>query len=498
VWLFLASSLLLMIALRVPSILTHREASRYSTGDSAGHVGLWREVRKVGVAAVGPNRQFMFDGPGYPLGFHWLLGILFRSEKDLFRFGVFVPLVCDISLLLFAAVVGNYVGVSHWEWLLLVSVSPSLWANLGRASHISERAFGSLFGNVYLVSVVLAIAHGGLLPWIGVLLGMAVISVSSKFGIQSLLFYSSMASLLLLDWRPLAILAGAWFLSNALLLGYPWKVLKGAWTYSWFYFSELMRRNPESSRNYYLELLAFPQSNSTKKLKSNWVVRAATDSPLHLLLVMIFVGGIGSGNGWRELALAGLVLSLVIAIPGLTFLGESYRYLEFSIVAAFLAVASGLDNFLLFFLLFTVFLALTIKVSVIDVIRRSRASTGNSDEFAALGDFFAPMSRQTVVSAPGRISIYLSTRNESLTFPWMFSGVASGAAREKFLKLLSPEYPYPIMDIPKIQTIVPFDILVVDRDEAPRWAEYAENFGSDNLMYFTKRFIVIHVGPASE
>lgn len=491
--LYLAATAILMVALRLPGILVEKAKSVHSSGDIAGHLILLRAVRRGGARSLDANPQFIYDGPGYPVGFHWFLSRILRTEKSVLSLGFYVPLVFDLSLVLFASMVGIALEVNNWHWLLLFAVTPLLWSNIGRSSHISERAFGSLFGNIYLVSLVATLSNGSSFAWLGVIIGVAVVFTSSKFAMQAVTLHTFAISVSILNPTPVFILVATWLVVNTLLLGYPWKTLKGVWRFSTFYRNKLMHLHPEASRRFFGELIPKPNSFSGKKVKSNWVVRTFIDSPFHICVGLSIVFATASENLWVVVAISGVFLSLLIAVPGLTFLGESYRYLEFSIVAAFLALATSSGSSTLMLLTFLPFLALTAWVMVVRARTNGSASDASSAELMLLGNFFSQMSEHTVMCTPGRLGIYLGYRNEKLRFPWIMSAIGTNDSERKFLMTIGNEYPFPVKNYPLLQSLEPFDLVVVDRVEAPDWCLYVNGLKVGRKIYSSDRFVVIKV-----
>lgn len=478
----------LMVLLRIPQVIVERRNSVHSPGDISGHLLIHEAMRDLGVRGADHHPRFVFDGSGYPASFHWFCSKVFRSEKAFLRYGFFIPLFADATTVLLAASIGWQLGANNWSWLLLFAVSPILWSNAARASHINERAFGSLFGNLFMISMVFFLAHPSVMAGLGLVVGMSIVSTSSKFTLQAVAFVSLLYSLLSLDVTPILLAGLSWAIANLFLGGYPKTVLKGLVSHSRSYFQHLMKKKLETARNFPLEILLFWRTKG--QLTSNWIARALYESPLHLAVLGHVMISFQDVDSWMLLSLSSLMVSFIISLPKLTFLGEGYRYLEIGLVASFLFLALKVDNSVVLVSLMVLYSLMTVRDLVLRTLRRSKSGHLSDQSYAELRAHFSSYPRGKALSVPGRLSIFLGRCNPEIKHLWPLSHIVEGEAGAKFFGLLGDRYPYPIMDVPAIYEIEPFDLLVLDAYGAPDWASYAEHSEYLSKLWSNGRFHV--------
>lgn len=486
-------TLALMALLRMPQIFVERRNSLHSPGDISGHLLIHEAMREKGIEGADYNPRFLFDGSGYPAGFHWLCSKILRNEKVFLRFGFFIPLCADASTVVLAATIGWHLGAKNWGWLLLFAVSPLLWMNAGRASHINERAFGSLFGNIFMISLLFFVQKPSVIAGAGLLLGMALISSSSKFTLQAVTFVSVTYSIVSLNLFPMLLVVASWIIANFALLGYPKTVLKGLLSHSRHYRKHLMKKIPETARNFPKELGMFWRNRG--HLASNWLVRIFVDSPLHLVVLGYFVYFPELVDSWMILSLATVAVSLIVSLPPLTFLGESYRYLEVGLVGSFLFLAIHVDNLVLTLTLVGLFLFRSVQVQIFRLLRGAAGGQLIDQSYAELGTFFSSLPEGRALSVPGRLSIFLARCNPKVKHLWILSHVGEGASSDKFFEILGNRYPYPVRDVPGIYRLQPFEHLVVDTYAAPDWFEYAARLAYLSEIWGNGRFFVYRINP---
>jgi len=232
---------------------------------------------------------------------------------------------------------------------LLCAISPGV-LRVGSGPGVysgSPRPMGRLLFTIHIVSTYLALRTANV-AWLAVaIVAGAAVLIGAKFGTQVLVFFGLMFSVGVSGWYPIVLLA---CLTTALAVtrGRAWKVLAGQVRHSKFYYKYLqrvyLRSTAETARNYVEHAADALKGLAQGRLRHalGWYL---TDPFFPHLLVTVFpevivaavVATWNPTDATRFLGvwlLAGVLSFLLTRWEPLLFLGESERYLEYSLLPA--------------------------------------------------------------------------------------------------------------------------------------------------------------------
>ncbi len=455
------SALLLTFLSRCALTYMHHRGSRLTDGDAVAHLQYVRRLWETKGASVSLKHRYLLDSNDYPTGFHRILYWLRIPTEWLERFGGFLPTIFDLCLLGVIAVAVEMWGGPHHGWLLAFPLLRMWIANVGRASHFSERAFGVLMGNLYLFFLFAYLVESN--PWylIAALAPFFVLSASSKFAWQGTLGISLAFSLLALDPRPILITVAIAMLSFITTRGASWRVLKGLIRHSMWYRSYLAPRY-QGVQDRYKQLAEFMRAPSLKSgvllLLNNSLLKIISDNPLHLLLPFLF-----SGDLFSWWALSGILLCVVIATPPLSFLGEPERYLEFTALPTFV-LASRHPLFSWQGAVIMALLGVLYALHWYLVMRQNKDHNRKEDDLILLAKAIKTINDQTLLSIPLRTSFFMGLQNKTNRFVTLFANIGEGEMGERYERLMRDRYPFPGPNLSEIISEYQVDYLVVDED----------------------------------
>jgi hypothetical protein len=361
-WLGAAALLLFTFATRaLPTLVVANPAARGF--DALFHLFYIDAIRERGAEAFStlPRCTPHSAQISYPWGMHWLLARLPRRAVLAIE-----PLwggIVDCLLLLVLFAVGARAGLSGPQLLLaglLASTSPLLLsARPLRAFEITARGFGELL--FAAGSGALVFAHTGSDGWYAAaVLCFAVLALSSKFALQALFLvwvplgvWMASPTVALL---PFAAVAAAYLLSA----GHYHQVLVSHLRYLDYYAREMQwqhvslvgsssrlrgvrtaMQSPKQMALWAFNVSSGPAATFLVQAPALWVVVAA----------WVMGGAPPAGGGdpaaARLLALwavAPVFLMAAISLPGLRFLGEAHRYVNFAVLPFSLLAAAALST----------------------------------------------------------------------------------------------------------------------------------------------------------
>jgi len=433
-------------------------------GDQLGHYGLINEYRYTKGKPIDLSNRFLLERSDYPTGFHRFIYLLRIEPKFLIRFGKFLPTLMDALLLLLTGVSVWLFGGDEYVWLLLFPFLRMFWENDGRASHLSERAFGVFLGNLYLLLAVV-IGYKDEYWLVPIVVGVfCLISVSSKFSIQATLFMSVFLSAVNLT----PIYAALWVFSATLAAfltrGYSWKVMRGNVRHSAF--QRKLWSGPIKPVPYLQELFKVRASRSyLLSMDTNSILAGFINNPL-VVVVLVWAVGSGTYGPWFNWAVGGLFLTLVISYSKLQFLGEPQRYLEYATVPTFVFLSNLKVSAFPLFLSLIAFVCLTLLIIKFFLLMRFEgAPTTRSDELTNLGDWASTLGSRTILTDPIRLSFYLGSRNRELITLGFFTNIGGYKSSQTALKLRQNHFQLSIDGI-QIAEDYGVDLLVVEKSNS--------------------------------
>lgn len=462
---FLLSAILLLITRGIYALYLHKDTA-HTTGDAIVHLGFIKEYYKNRGKPVDPSYMYILDKADYPNGFHKIFYYLGVPIEKIERFGAYAPMFFDLFYLSLIAVAIKFFGGEAYEWLLFFPFLRVFWGNEGRAAHFSERAYGVLWGNIYLFCVVAGYLTSEPLWIIGAVLSFSVTGISSKFAWQSTAIFSIALSLFTLNFYFVFVFCVAVIVSIFLTKGYSLHVLRGVIRHSNFYREHLSPRNP-ALRNNYAEILDF--SVGIKR----YIYTFFTNSPLRIILdiplsvaaaFFIFLGT--SVSLFEIWFIAGCLIVLLISTKWLKFLGEPERYIEFFVLPTFVILSFFPILEFPMITLLCLFIATVVVLYHVAFIIFMEIRSNKKDEqnhLLLLSDFFKDIKDAVIITIPLRISYFLGYRNDGNRFVAVFSNVGEGKNNQEYRWLLKDRYPFVRGDLDELSRKYNLDYIVVHK-----------------------------------
>lgn len=440
-WSWFALVCCLLLLFRSTLLELDKSGAIVTDGDAAGHVGFVQEYYNSRERPISLADRFLLHGSDYPTGFHRLISFLRLRPNQLFRYGRFLPLVFDGWLLLVTITSVVAFGGANFEWLIFFPFLRMFWGNAGRSSHFNERAFGVLFGNVFVLSAVVYHILGMYQFIIVAIMAYTIISVSSKFAIQAVWIFSVALTVMTWNFVFMGILLLSFTFSAVVSRGHSLSVLRGLVRHSRWQ-RQMRREGKLLNQDWWSQITTV---RFTKKylyhLGHNSILRPFTDNPLTLPVAAIATMPTVDQR-WSWPALIGVAVCIAVSTRPLEFIGEPERYLEFAIVPTFVALSFVPVNELP--VLASLAAVATTAVLFPSALERARKRSWREQRGEALDDVAAWLLRQgpvTLVTDPGRTSIYLGLRARNAKFVWIFGNVGVGQAFADFSDLLH-QYPH--------------------------------------------------------
>ena len=407
-------------------------------GDVMTHLVLVDMTRRNGHRIPCETPQFLLSSEfDYPALYHKLLSYLPRSALE--RGEWLVSPVIEGIHAMFVYVAAGWLlmqtGVyevfpRHTAMAITVAwaCTPVLTWNPRRGSYLGERPFGHLFGHAFLfLLVVYSFTQE---PWvaIGIVGCSAIVTSSSKFAFQAIVFIGLVFAFLMGYWWSGVLVLGSVALSCILTGGYTLRVLRGIVRHSRFYATFLMHVH-DYTRNIHAEdLVVGIQQLLSGRLRT--ARSAFARHPLYRIVVLTpwlcgvalwtFFGESGTPAadamfGWVA---AAVLVAIATATDWLKFLGESERYLEFALLPLVILTVLVPPPFnpslfvgVLAWCLYRVFRGYW----------QSYTSTAVPTEMSSLFAWLAAQSHMTLIEIPGRLSFPIAYHTSHRSVWWFIN-----------------------------------------------------------------------------
>lgn len=342
--------------------------------DSYGHLYFVKEskVQKKGPFGEIATKIVGSAGIRAPFLWHWLIGF-FPFEKIL-QFQKWINPGIDAVFAVLIYLFALWIDLNKQSALfmtLLYLFTPMWFSRLSigsRLANFTPRLTSEVITNLFFVLTILPL---GIPIWLSLMCGALLSSfvlLSSKFGLQALLFLVPLTSLLAWDFVPIGALSFGILLTFALTKGGFLKTLKAQLTHLvWYFRKNLKGEVPISSRNSFAKLCA-PPSTGEGFLRHVGVILLRMVSfnsytsvliKMPVLFVALVLYGMSFLNGIDQSiahivapVIAAVIVFLLINWPPLLFLGEAERYLNhvaFFIVATAVVLVSATGLVLLLY-----------------------------------------------------------------------------------------------------------------------------------------------------
>jgi hypothetical protein len=451
----------------------------------------------------------------YPWGMHWLLARLPRGALM-----VVEPLwggIVDCLLLLVLFAVGARAGLDGPVLLvagLLAATSPLLLsARPLRSFEITARGFGELLFAAGSGAALFA-ALGSPLWYGAAVLCFAGVALSSKFALQALF----------LVWVPLGAWLGSWTLAllpfaavaaaYGLSLGHYHRVLVSHLRYLHYYAREMQWQHG-SLASPSARLRGLGAALGDPKRLALWAYGvssgpAATflvQAPALWLVVAAWMvhGAPPAGGGdpaaarfLAPWAVAPVFLMVVISIPGLRFLGEAHRYVNFAVLPFSLLAASALADapreWATAGLVTVLSLHLVMDLAYTAAFIRTKGTAGNDPHWADLVRALnAQAGPRSVLAVPLHLArrIAYETHHLADAGPGPTTPESIAAAR----LLWVGHHPFPNPDLRMLRARLGYDTAVIDKRAVRggaggrRAPEYP--VGDFHALYENERYLVL-------
>lgn len=434
-------------------------------GDAMTHLLLAEMIRRNAKRLPKRTPEFLLSGPqDYPAFFHWLVALLPKSLVERCEW-MFSPLIEGAhAALVFLALYGalGWLGVpSPLEIALLLVVawilSPGLAMDMRRGGFLNERVFGFLFSNCYFMAMAAWLVNGEPLMLVIAALAGCIVAVSSKFGMQAIVFVTPFAALLLLDFRPLVLLVATVVAALILSRGYARFVWCGSVRHTRFYARYLMHVHDyvnSFSTGQFVEVARLLSRGSVRT-----AVRLALDHPMMKAFTnspVVWVSLMAASTNVSAYVELKTVLSAVVAATAMValittsdtfkYLGEGERYLEVAIAPSLLLMAISVPDWAIHLaaglVIYSVLRLLAAWGTFANVYRNAEASAADTRE---LLNWLAKLPSRTIYSVPGRLAFPISYAAPQHKYIWWFINAPESYRQAAFERLFEggSRYPYP-------------------------------------------------------
>jgi hypothetical protein len=318
--------------------------------DSYTHLYLGAEIRRRRSLELRLER-FLYDASvpdalDYPPAFPLLLALLDPARPGrAIALNRWLPSLLDAAALVAASTCASVLS----GWSAAGVVCAVLWL-LAPCTHaqtiaLSGRPLGAFVATITF-SALAAASQGS---WWAALLALgagAVLVLTNRLAIQAWAVLGLGLAAARASFAPLVLLVASILLSGAATCGLGWRVHAGHWRHL-----RRLRRLMPKKRWHQLARVSAPRSAPPPARGLKLALRASIfiDFPWLWLVPALFLLGAPlpqAGIGWTclvwigSLAVAGAIIQ---AVPGLRFVGEGFRYLEYAIVPLAVLVARGAE-----------------------------------------------------------------------------------------------------------------------------------------------------------
>ena len=314
--------------------------------DSRAHLYYALRLKKL---RGGPFSSITVDvvtSPSFynPFMWHWLVSLL------PIRFVMKYQNLCNPLLdSLFAAFVywaAIKIGFSHFDAICSTSLyvlTPNWFSRLAmgpRTHSFTPRLSGEIATNIFFAVILLPLGLSNTLTIILAIISCLFVLTSSKFGIQALLFLTSIISVFIGTLEPIIYLLISVFIACLLSNGKFFKSIKKQLDHlRWYFFKNLRGEMHVSNRNKIGPEYFYKKGENVFKYSLRVFRLLCTNNSFAgvviklPILILIFVGISNANFKWDcpylfFPVIAATLVYLIINIPQLLFLGEAERYLN--------------------------------------------------------------------------------------------------------------------------------------------------------------------------
>lgn len=478
--LWLIVSMLAVFTVRImPFLLWGRPG--LTTGDVVNHLNLIDSFRVNRHRRPDFSAKFLLSDPeNYPTLFHQVLALLPQRVVDRFE-----PAIGSVVETLHAGLIfGATYFFAAQLWLLpnpeqiaaaavlLFAATPLLVENPGRVYRLSPRPASAMLTGTSLLLLTIYLSSGQSRWLLVAALVAATVALTSKFGVQAILFLTGFMSLLALDARPLWLPALGFLFAVLLSRGHYLRVLYGHVHHSWFYCTYLRDKIYYTTAYTYTQLLKWPLTlvkyprTALRLLVTHFLLVGFTFVPWVFLLAATYWVAprwiFGDAERWLVLWYAAAVATMFLtAAPWFRFLGESFRYVEYSVPAICILTASrmlALNNRALW--AFSSLAAAACIVGIAGSYYVAKFVTREDSDRAALYDWIAKQPASTLLTIDLRLAFLLCFRTPHRAVQ-VHTNAPSGENLKSYQRLIPRWYPLPNNDLESLVEQYGVDLVVV-------------------------------------
>jgi hypothetical protein len=456
----------------------------------------------------------------YPILFHQILSFFPQKTVDWLE-----PLLGTILEMLQALLVfGVSYGIAHMYWhttepIEIAFITSAIFAFtpllLNRHVYwLSPRPFGMLLNMCAFINTVMYLLTDSFWFALGTVVFSALTGLSSKFGMQALIFILLGMSILNLDYSLILILGCGFTLALLISRGYYWQILQGHIRHSRFYLNYLADRNLATLSFNLKQIVLWPlillrsPRYAIQLLFTHYVFISFSLFPWSVLLVISYfyqprwLGG-NVEQIFLSWYLAALGAMLLTSTKWLRFLGESNRYIANAVMPVCLLVTYRLIKLEepLLWLFAGMLMLINIAGLVFMWISQShyRLQTANSDR-EILYKWIKQQPASTILTIDLRLCFLMCFRTPHQGVN-LFINVATGSKQEAFKRLIPKWYPFPAQDLWRLVREFDVNLLIVDRsrekDILCRDPTYVYDFTDMTEVYNHGSFTVFNVTKRS-
>lgn len=318
--------------------------------DSYGHLYFAKELKAQKIGPFGEISVNIVGSKSFraPFLWHWLIGF-FPIEKIL-CFQKWVNAGIDALFAVIIYLFALQIDLSRQTALfmsLLYLLTPMFFSRISvgpRISSLTPRLASEVVTNLFLITTFLPL---GMPVWLVLVCGAllsAFVVLSSKFGIQAMLFLVPLTSLI--AWDPVPVYALTLGIAFAICVtkGGVLKAIDAQCRHLLWYFRKNLKGEVEiTKRNSIAQLFAKPSSGGgffkhlgvvlLRCISLNSYISVLVKMPVLLIVLVLYGLSISSGHGQLPSpivapVIAATIVFFLINLPPLLFLGEAERYLN--------------------------------------------------------------------------------------------------------------------------------------------------------------------------
>ena len=311
--------------------------------DTYGHLYFAKEVKDQQSKPWGAIKLKVWGGGVFhhPFYWHWLVG--FFSINKVLKYQKWINAILDIVFTVCLYLVMLELGLGTTEALLgvlLYLFTPMWFSRLStgpRVTSLTPRLASEIFLNVVFIIIILNAGQGIDFYIVLAMILCSLVVLSSKFGIQALLFLGTATSMLTPSVELLLVFVGGFALAVAVTGGQIVPSLREQLRHLTLYYKKNRSGLAAiSNRNSHLasKLLANLQEKKWQEvikllLITNSYTAVIFKMPMLLVLFsFLMLGEVGIDRAFIVPIFASVLVYLIVNHPKLLFLGEAERYLN--------------------------------------------------------------------------------------------------------------------------------------------------------------------------